>query len=116
MKAVATVMLALALAGCAHAPPPMYRWDGYQKNVYTYLKHDADNPSEQLGMMTAQAAAASGAGQRLPPGFHAHAAMLMLQLGQYDDARLQLEAEKAAFPESAAYMDFMLKQMQEKKS
>jgi hypothetical protein len=109
-------VLATLLAGCAHPPAQMYHWEGYQKNVYTYLKHDSASPAEQLQGMTVQADAARAARKRLPPGFHAHVAALMVQLGQYDDAKKQLEAEKADFPESAPYMDFLLKQMQGKKS
>lgn len=113
---VAAIVAAIMLGGCAHAPAPMYHWDGYQKIVYSYLKHDAGSPAEQLQSMTAQADIARTGGKRLPPGFHAHVAMLMVQLGQYDDAKKQLEAEKEEFPESASYMDFLLKQMQGKKS
>jgi len=116
MKMLAAVVLGAVLTGCAHAPPPMYQWDNYQKNVYTYLKHDSANPAEQLQAMTTQADLARSGNKRLPPGFHAHAAMLMMQLGQYDDAKKQLEAEKAAFPEATPYMDFLLKQMQGKTS
>jgi hypothetical protein len=104
------------LVGCAHAPAPMYQWDTYQRNVYQFLKHEDANPGEQLSLMQAQTERTKLAGTRLPPGFRAHLAMLHLQLGQYDDAKLQLEAEKSAFPESSHYMDFLLKQMNEKKS
>jgi hypothetical protein len=116
MKSLAVLSLALILGACAQAPVQMYHWDGYQKNVYTYLKQDAANPSELLEAMNVEAAAASRAGKRLPPGYHAHIAMLMVQLGRYDEASKQLEAEKADFPESAPYMDYLLKQMQGKKS
>jgi hypothetical protein len=106
----------LSVAGCAHAPPPMYQWGAYQQNVYQFLKHEDANPGEQLGLMQTQMEQTKVAGTRLPPGFRAHVAMLYLQLGQYDDAKLHLEAEKSAFPESAHYMNFLLKQMNEKKS
>lgn len=118
MKSLASSVMiaaALALSGCA-APPQMYHWPDYQRNVYDFMKGDAANPAEQLVRMSKQADAASVAGKPLPPGFRAHIAMLQIQLGQYDDAKKQFEAEKTAFPESAQYMDFLLKQMSEKKS
>jgi len=116
IKTAMVLAAALALTGCAHAPSTAYHWDGYQKNVYTYLKQDAANPAELLQSMNVEADAARKAGRPLPPGYRAHIAMLMVQLGQYDDASKQLEAEKTAFPESTPYMDFLLKQMQGKKS
>lgn len=109
------VVSALVLGGCA-APPQTYHWPDYQRNVYDYMKGDAANPAEQLQRMSKQADAARAARLPLPPGFRAHVAMLEIQLGQYDEAKTQFEAEKAAFPESTQYMDFLLKQMNEKKS
>ncbi len=110
------LIAALALAGCATAPPQMYHWPDYQRNVYDYMKGDTANPGEQLQRMSKQADAARAAARPLPPGFRAHVAMLEIQLGQYDEAKKDFEAEKMAFPESTQYMDFLLKQMSEKKS
>ena len=106
----------VAIAGCATAPAPMYQWGGYQRNVYNYLKHDTAAPSEQLRAMQTLLKKSRTDGTRLPPGFHAHIAMLHIQMDQFDDAKQQLEAEKTAFPESTHYMNFLLKQMNEKKS
>lgn len=119
MKAIGASLVmvaALALTACATAPPVMYHWPDYQRNVYDYMKGDAATPAEQLQRMSKQADAARAAGRLLPPGFRAHVAMLEIQLGEYDEAKKQFEAEKTAFPESTQYMDFLLKQMNEKKS
>lgn len=105
-----------ALFGCASAPATLYQWDTYQKNVYQFLKHEDANPDEQLRLMRDQSEKSRLAGTRLPPGFRAHLGMLYLQLGQDGEAKQQLQAEKEAFPESAHYMDFLLKQMDGKKS
>jgi len=37
--------------------------------------------------------------------------MLYLRLGRDGEAKQELEAEKANFPESSQYMDFLLKRM-----
>jgi len=37
--------------------------------------------------------------------------MLYLRLGRDGEAKQELEAEKVNFPESAQYMDFLLKRM-----
>jgi hypothetical protein len=110
------VVSAAALTGCAQAPKPLYHWDGYQRQVYEYLKGDGATPAEQMLAMQAQAEKARASASALPPGFRAHVGMLHMQLGRFDEARQMLEAEKLAFPESAKYMDFLLKRMSEKKS
>ena len=116
LRGVLGMLSVAVLAGCVHAPAPMYQWGGYQRNVYDYLKHDSAAPNEQLRAMQVLLEKARTDGTRLPPGFHAHIAMLQMQMDQFDDAKQQLEAEKAAFPESTHYMDFLLKQMSGKKS
>lgn len=111
--AVAGVLL---MAGCAQPPKTMYHWEGFQPQVYEHFKGDGSGPSEQLRVLEAEVQKAAGSNQALPPGFRAHLAMIYLRLGRDDEARLQLEAEKAAFPESAQYMDFLLQKANRKKS
>jgi hypothetical protein len=104
--------LALALvAGCSTAPKPLYHWGEYQRMVYDSLNGDA-SPQEQLAQMQKQVDKAKEAGAALPPGFRAHLGLLYVKLGRYAEARQMMEEEKAAFPESAHYMDFVLKSME----
>lgn len=112
---LATLAVA-ALVGCATHPRPLYQWDGYQRQVYEYLKGDGTAPTEQLAAMQAQAEKARSTGAALPPGFRAHLGLLHLQMGRYDEARSMFEAERIAFPESTQYMNFVLKSMGDKKS
>ncbi len=110
-RCVAALAAAGALAGCANAPKPMYHWGGYQRQVYQFLNGETGDPNQQLILLQAEADKARAAGAALPPGFRAHLAMLHLRLGRYDEARELVIAEKTAFPESATYMDFVLKSM-----
>ncbi len=105
------VMLCGALPGCARAPARLYEWGGFQGQLYEYFKADHSTYEEQLRILDAQAERARGMDATLPPGFRAHRAMLYLRLGRDGEAKQDLEAEKAAFPESAQYMDFLLKHM-----
>ena len=107
-KGAAVALAAAALAGCVQAPRPLYHWEGYQRTLYDHFKGEGHGPDEQLRALTAQAEKARGRNAELPPGFRAHLGMVYLQLDRPDEARRQLEAEKAAFPESATYMDFLL--------
>lgn len=100
----------MSLAGCAANPRqgPLYHWGDYQRRLYEYLKGDETTPAEQLDALQAQAERARASGAALAPGFRAQLALLYLQLGRDGEATAMIEAEKAAFPESTLYMDFVL--------
>lgn len=110
-RLLAAAAVGLVLIGCAAGPKPLYHWEGYQRQVYQFLNGEMSNPNEQLMLLEAQAEKARATGAALPPGFRAHLAMLHIRLGRHDEARQMIEAEKAAFPESTPFMDFVLKSM-----
>lgn len=103
----------MALIGCAQqGPPPLYQWETFPRMQYdALLRHGAGSP-DQIPAMEAQAEKARAANAALPPGFRAHLGMLKLSVGDIDRARELLMAEKVSFPESASYMDRLLKQLQ----
>ncbi|NTV11465.1 MAG: DUF4810 domain-containing protein, partial [Zoogloea sp.] len=85
-------------------------WGDYQGQVYGYLKGDKA-PEEQILAMEAEMEKARAKGKALPPGYHAHLAMLYGKTGRTDRLEAELAAEKAQFPESTAYVDFLLKNL-----
>ena len=107
-KGSLTLALALSavLTGCATAPKTLYQWDGYQPQVYQYLK--GESPVQQIAEMEKSLALISAKGNSVPPGFHAHLGMLYSITGKSDQVATQFEDEKKLFPESSAYMDFLL--------
>jgi hypothetical protein len=115
-RLAAAVSIGASAIGCAQAPKPLYHWGDFQGQLYEHFKAEGASPAEQLRIMEEQTQKAEGGGAALPPGFRAHLAMIYLRLGREGDARQQLEAEKARFPESAQYMDFLLKRMSAPKS
>jgi len=106
----AGLMLALAgaacLTGCASPPKTLYGWDGYQPQVYQHFK--GESPDQQIAEMEKSLQTISARGAAVPPGFHAHLGMLYSSTGKLDQMVVQFEDEKKLFPESAAYMDFLL--------
>ncbi|MBZ8141814.1 DUF4810 domain-containing protein [Rubrivivax gelatinosus] len=110
--AVLGLALGAVLAGCATAPQPLYHWGDYQRQIYQSLNADDTSPQEQLQQLEQQAEKARAKGAALPPGYRAHVGLLMLRLGRDADAAAQFAAEKQAFPESTAYMDFLLRRLQ----
>jgi hypothetical protein len=103
---------ALALAACAQqGPGPLYLWDTFPKNQYDSLLRNGASPVEQITSLEAQAEKARAAGAALPPGFRAHLGMLKLSVGDAGRARELWLAEEEAFPESAPYMNQLLKRL-----
>ncbi|WP_137939185.1 DUF4810 domain-containing protein [Chitinivorax sp. B] len=106
----ATLFGALFLAGCAnHSQKPLYYWGQYQPQVYEYLKGDGTGPEAQIIAMEKGIQQARAKDAALPPGYHAHLGMLYLKAGRDDQVKQQFETEKTLFPESATFMDFLLK-------
>lgn len=109
--ALACVALA-ALTGCAaKRPQPLYYWGEYQNQVYNHFKAET-GPEEQIVALEGAAEHAASGNQALPPGFRAHLALLYGKTGRLDKMADGLAAEKEKFPESAAFMDFLLKKFQ----
>lgn len=105
----AALMGSAFLAGCAtQESAPLYRWGGYQTEVYTYFKADGASTEEQLVVLETNLQNAEQAGQALPPGYRAHMGLLYASNGQMNQFKQALEAEKAHFPESSPFMDFLL--------
>ncbi|MEO8153288.1 MAG: DUF4810 domain-containing protein [Rhizobacter sp.] len=110
-------LLALAttlalLAGCAHnGPQPLYMWEAFPRQQYETLTAHGAAPPDQMADLESHAEKARAAGAQLPPGFRAHLGMLKLSNGDTDQARELWQAEKLAFPESAPYMDQLLKRL-----
>jgi len=108
---VSAIAMGSVLAGCAKAPKRLYYWESFQGQLYEHFKANGSGPEDQLRILQAQAQKARASGALLPPGYRAHVAMIYLRLGRDGEAKQELEAEKSNFPESAQYMDFLLKRM-----
>ncbi len=108
----AAALCAALLAACVQAPKPLYLWEDFPKLQYEALLREGGSVNNQIAAMDAHAERARGANAALPPGFRAHLGMLHLSLGNADQARQLWQAEKVAFPESAGYMDQLLKRLQ----
>jgi hypothetical protein len=101
LSAVARLGVALAatvaLAGCA---------------IYVaYAKPGVLSPEQQVEQLEHDRDAARAANAKLPPGWHAHLAWLYEQTGRADLAREELLAEKTAFPESSAFVQTLLRNL-----
>jgi hypothetical protein len=107
----ALVCAAAGLIGCAAPPKPLYLWENFTRQQYQALQGKASPPDEQIRELQAHVDKARASDAALPPGLRAHLGMLYLASGNPGEARQLWSAEKIAFPESAPYMNQLLKRL-----
>ena len=100
-------VLIVLLLGCA--TPTLYSWGHYEELIYvSYATPGKASPQMQVEKLEEDYQKARALNKRMFPGFHAHLGYLYFQLGKLDQARQELETEKAEFPESAVFVDRLL--------
>lgn len=111
-RGLAGLCLLAALTGCAGRTTPLYTWSDYQPQVYAYLKGDGrSSADEQILRLEEGMQKAAAAGAQVPPGYHAHLGLLYLDTGHPDRALAAWNQEKALYPESTKYIDFLIGNM-----
>lgn len=99
----------LALSACKTTTDPLYYHGEYNKAVYSYLTGDSTTPQEQIAALQTIIQDAAAKGKKVAPGIHAHLGLLYFNAGSSVEGEQQFAQEKALFPESAQYLDFLLK-------
>lgn len=105
---------AILLTACAANPQrePLYYWSDFQDQQYTYFKGEKGPEQGILALEKIREEAASK-GKNVPPGLMAQLGVLYGMTGRTDRFEEDLLTEKRLFPESATYVDFLLKKKQE---
>ena len=98
----------LFLGGCKTTEPSYY-YGSYQTAVYSYFKASEVGASQQIEMLEGIIEQARGKGKPVAPGVHAHLGMLYFNTGNASLGQVNFDIEKTLFPESAAYLDFLMK-------
>lgn len=109
----AVLALGCLLSGCA-GPKSLYQWGSYQPQVYSYFKGESNEA--QIEALERDLEKIRAAGSAVPPGYHAQLGLLYLNAGKDDQMVQQFQTEKALFPESAPYMNFLLKSARKAKA
>lgn len=104
--AALALMGIILLAGCT-APKTLYQWESYQPQVYQYFK--GEPKQAQIEALERDMQKITAAGATPPPGYHAHLGLLYADIGKDDQMVQEFRTEKTLFPESAAYVDFLMK-------
>lgn len=102
-------VLLISIAGCGTAPLALYQWESYQPQIYEYFKGQGAGSEAQINTLEQGLQKIRAKGNNPPPGYHAHLGLLYGQIGKEEQFIQQLNTEKSLFPESAAYIDFLLR-------
>ncbi len=106
---ILAVLVAAEMTGCGSS---LYQWSGYDGSIAVFYAHrDDDTQARQVKSLSRQVEKSQRAG-RVPPGMLAHLAYLYYLNGDTTTASEYLRAEREAFPESAQFVDFILRQVQ----
>lgn len=109
VKLLVLIAGAILLVGCANQKKPLYNWDGYQDTVYQYYQQTDSSPQEQIDALKKNIEISKSKNVAVPPGLHAHLGLIYSTTGAIDLAMNEFNIEKTLYPESTAYMDFLMK-------
>jgi hypothetical protein len=96
MRSIYTVMLALALSGCASKG--LYEWGGYDAVLYNSYKDPTTVAANMLRLETHIQQLEQGK-RKVPPGLYADLGMLQLQSGDKEHAQANFRKERELWPE-----------------
>lgn len=99
------------VSGCANT---LYDWGRYELSVYELYSNEFDLQTN-LEVLTQEVKETRDGGGVVPPGKMAHIGYLHSLAGNVEAAVRSFEAEKAAFLESAVFMDFLIAKIEVKR-
>ena len=110
---IAIVMaLLMILSGCAGKT--IYQWGEYEDLLYNRYMKPGDVPiNQEIEQLTEQLDKTEAQGELVPPGLHAHLGYLYFITGNSGNALNHLRYEKQKFPESAHFIDGLIKRMKQ---
>ena len=106
-KIIISVLTLLIISGCK-TTEPMYYYGDYSSAVYSYFKAEDVTVEDQITVLEEVISLAASESKPVAPGIHAHLGMLYFETGNAPKGVLHFNEEKALFPESAQYIDFLM--------
>jgi hypothetical protein len=108
-KVLTIFTVLLFISGCA-SNNTQYYWGEYENLVYkTHHTPGKVPPSVQIEQLKTDIEKAQAAGKPTPPGVYAHLGLMYAANGNKALALASLRKEKELFPESAKFIDGLIK-------
>lgn len=108
-------VVVVTLSGC-QSTKPLYNYGSYQDNVYKHFKNEDSSVTQEIEALEKTISQSAAKNLQVGPGLHAHLGFLYIESGQMDTGIAYLQKEKALYPESAQFIDFLLKNAKAGKS
>lgn len=105
---------AILLSGCAATDHRQYQWGSYTEQQYSALNGDP-GAADGINALEETLQESISSGKPVPPGLQAHLGLLYGQAGRHDLFVKYLRAEQQQYPESKAYINFLLNRSQGQK-
>jgi len=104
----------LFMSGCSSQPKPLYTYGDYSESYYQSKKElSADSALElQKAIEYSIENTADSRSRRVAPGMYANLGYIYLKGGKTDKAIESFNKEKLIYPESAHFMDRMIKKIE----
>lgn len=114
IKVMVAIVVAFIASGCAPKTQPLYNYNDYSESYYAYKKDVSEESALKLQMSIEKAIEEVGESRsgRVPPGMYANLGYLYLKAGSSKEAIASFETEKSIYPESAHFMDRIIKKVE----
>lgn len=100
----------LLIAGCAPGHKDMYYWGEYENMLNDMYSNPGNTGLDvQIEKLNTDIQQAADAGKPSPPGVYAHLGFLYASQGDITQAKKAFNIEKKLFPESATFINGMMK-------
>ena len=114
LNAFVLLLLCSVVSGCA-TTRPLYHWGNYEAVLNTsYTNPGQLDTGAEIEILTEDIERARAEHSRVPPGVHAHLGYLYSMQGNMGAAKNHFVLEKKLFPESAVFIDGILKRLAKK--
>ena len=102
------------LSGCSSQPKPLYNYGDYSESYYHAKKELSPDSALELQKAIEYSIenAANSRSARVAPGMYANLGYIYLKGGKTDKAIESFEKEKNIYPESAHFMNRMIKKVE----
>jgi len=114
VRALLLVICVFSVTACQKRQPPLYHYNDYSVSYYAHKKDMSEDSLLVLQKSIEEAIEAAGESNsgRVPPGMYANLGYIYLKGGKSQEAVGAFMKEKNVYPESAHFMDRMIKKVE----
>jgi len=111
---LAVTTIGFLMSGCSSQPKPLYNYGDYSESYYHSKKELTPDSALELQKAIEYSIenAADSRSARVAPGMYANLGYIYLKAGKTDKAIESFNKEKKIYPESAHFMDRMIKKIE----